>query len=52
VLVASLLLQVDNEDDAFNPPLSQLRSDHLDALTNLYLDMRECMGHSLQERER
>jgi hypothetical protein len=30
------------------PPSPQ---SHLAALTNLYLDMRECMGHALQERE-
>ena len=44
--------QYPEEDDAFSPPLSQLRESHLTALTNLYLDMRECMGHALQERER
>ena len=40
------------EVDPFEPALSQVRESHLQKLTSLYLDMRECMGHALGERER
>ncbi|GMH89471.1 hypothetical protein TL16_g11464 [Triparma laevis f. inornata] len=40
------------EPDPFEPQISQVREAHLQKLTSLYLDMRECMGHALGERER